>query len=582
VKCGYDFKERKDSVKKENSEDLLDELSSIIRPAAKGVSEGPGIDADIFEAGTLFADRYEILSVGMKGGMGVVYKCRDKKLDAIKALKVIHPRLLSAEEALQRFRQEVSISQKLQHKNIVRVHDIDEYNGIEFFTMEWVDGRSLRGVITERKKQNKPFTLEEAYKIVSQLADALYDAHKLTIHRDIKPENILITEGEEGVQIKLTDFGIAKMLAPSQFLSSSGQMGTPYYMAPEQKVDASRVDKRADIYAMGVMLFELLTLENTIGFELPSEINKALPKEIDGIIKKALSTKPEDRYGDVKEFSGAINNLFAIKKKETGDKKSEEIGQRQRIEGQRKYPFMPKVFVGVAILVVLVLGVYFLGLKQEAPKSTGIETKISEKPEIIVESKKPTQEKPKYTDQPKASEEEIPKKAESIAVKVPPKEIAEVSSKVVDKAKSSEGALSHPSSNVKGVEAAGFILRPIKCMKKGDKLICIISFQNMGDEQARLHVNGTTDSTYEPNSHLYDNYGNQYRVTVQIGTGRDDWRVDQFFTPQVPININFITSSVHPEATHMTAVIGMKTFDERKYIPIPQKLVTIKNIPITK
>jgi serine/threonine protein kinase len=101
------------------------------------------------------------------------------------------------------------------------------------------------------------------------------------------------------------------MLAPSQFLSPSGQIGTPYYMAPEQKVDPARVDKRADIYAVGVVLFELLTLENTIGLEMPSEINRDLPKEIDNILKKAIATKPEDRYQDVKELKEGLDNLIS-------------------------------------------------------------------------------------------------------------------------------------------------------------------------------------------------------------------------------------------------------------------------------
>jgi serine/threonine protein kinase len=178
-----------ESPKKKFSEDPLDGLDSIVRPLSE--EDSPlGADPDLPKVGTLFAGRYEILSEGLRGGMGVVYKCKDSKLNTIKALKVIHPKLLSAEEAVQRFRQEVSISQKLQHKNIVRVYDLDEYNGIEFFTMEWVEGKSLRGLITERKKQNKLFTLGEAYKIISQISDALQHAHKYTIHRDVKPEKM--------------------------------------------------------------------------------------------------------------------------------------------------------------------------------------------------------------------------------------------------------------------------------------------------------------------------------------------------------------------------------------------------------
>ena len=122
----------------------------------KHTSLNEEVGLDQLKIGTLFADRYEILSEGKMGGMGAVYKVRDDKLKITKALKVIHPRLIHSEQALQRFRQEVSISLQLLHKNIVRVYDLDEDRGMEFFTMEWVEGKSLREIITERKQENKP------------------------------------------------------------------------------------------------------------------------------------------------------------------------------------------------------------------------------------------------------------------------------------------------------------------------------------------------------------------------------------------------------------------------------------------
>lgn len=379
TKCGYDFSQRANTPPgKRPSEDPLNDLGSTARGSGDpldGLATSMGSDADVgsLRIGALFAGRYEILSEGLRGGMGVVYKCRDKKLNTIKALKVIHPRLLSAEEAVQRFRQEVSISQKLQHKNIVRVHDLDEYNGIEFFTMEWVEGRSLRGVIAERKRNNKPFTLKEAYGIISQLADALQQAHKFTIHRDIKPENILLFEDEEGLQIKLTDFGIAKMLTPSLFQSSSGQIGTPYYMAPEQKVDAAHVDKRADIYAVGVVLFELLTLENTIGFELPSQINKSLPKEIDNILKKAVAIKPEDRFKEAKEISDELNTMISSGKVDK---------QGRGLEGEKPQIIVKpglnikKVSIGAALLAIAVIvGIVYMTSSKKETHITSKEAK---------------------------------------------------------------------------------------------------------------------------------------------------------------------------------------------------------------
>ena len=317
TKCSYDFTRITTPPSKKQSQDSLDGM---------GTSFGGDIDNDSFKVGTLFANRYEVMTEGHKGGMGAVYKCRDTKLNEIVALKVIHPRLLSSTEALSRFRQEVSISRKLQHANIVRVFNLEESEGKEYFTMEWVEGKTLRDVIIKRKRENSPFTLSEANKIIGQLADALSNAHKHTIHRDIKPENILVTD-EKDFKIKLGDFGIAKMLSPSQFTSTSMQMGTPYYMAPEQKVDAGNIDKRADIYALGVVLFELLTLENTIGFELPSEINKELPSTIDNIIKKAVATKPVDRYADAKDLAEALKKVVD---------RSFELAEKSQKESQEK------------------------------------------------------------------------------------------------------------------------------------------------------------------------------------------------------------------------------------------------------
>ncbi|MBM4305240.1 MAG: zinc-ribbon domain-containing protein [Deltaproteobacteria bacterium] len=318
IRCGYDFTRIKTPPPEQKSS-ILERLRTSPGPDEP---ETPPDLGETMNKGELFARRYRILSEGKRGGMGVVYKCEDQKLNRTVALKIIHPRLISSDQAVKRFRQEVSISLELLHRNIVRVHNLDEYEGIEFFTMEWVEGKSLREILNERVKGKQPFNLEEAFAIISQLADALQYAHRHTIHRDIKPENVLTYKDEEGLCIKVTDFGIAKMLTPAQFTTASLQIGTPYYMAPEQKADAARVDKRADIYAMGVVLFELLTLENTVGLEMPSEINPDLPKEIDQIIKKAIATKPENRYGDVKELSDGLGNVVK--------------GWRRRIEDERK------------------------------------------------------------------------------------------------------------------------------------------------------------------------------------------------------------------------------------------------------
>ena len=339
IKCGYDFTKIKTPPERKHtsdSPDTLDGSSTIYQPE---------IEADSFKVGSLFADRYEILSEGRKGGMGTVYKCKDTKLEEIVALKVIHPKLLSSTQAVSRFRQEVALSRKLQHPNIVRVYNLEEWQDKEYFTMEWVEGVTLREILNKRKKQNKPFTLIEAGNIISQLTTTLHYAHKYTVHRDIKPENILVETDEDkdkvqkdltNIKIRLTDFGIAKMLSPGVFTTASIQMGTPYYMAPEQKTDAATVDKRADIYALGVVLFELLTLENTIGLELPSEINRELPKEINNVTKKAVATKPDMRYGDINDLLADLDKIIVEDKRRIEEEKNEEEKLKRREAEEKK------------------------------------------------------------------------------------------------------------------------------------------------------------------------------------------------------------------------------------------------------
>jgi serine/threonine protein kinase len=304
------------------SSDSLDLAKTVLSP---NNIEYKNTLENTFAKGLTFADRYEILSEGQRGGMGVVYKCRDTKLKRLSALKLIHPHLQKSSQAIERFRQEVAISLDLQHAHIVRVYDLGESEGREFFTMEWIGGKSLRELILERKQQKRPFSIDEAYRIISQLCEALQYAHRYTIHRDIKPENILLTVDRDELEIKLTDFGIAKMLTTSQFTATSLQMGTPYYMAPEQKLDAGNVDQRADIYSVGVVLFELLTLENTVGPELPTDLNPELPKEIDDVFRKAVALKRENRYGDVVELEQALYGV--LQKEEPIDDPSPKIIQ---------------------------------------------------------------------------------------------------------------------------------------------------------------------------------------------------------------------------------------------------------------
>lgn len=273
--------------------------SSGMRTSMAVESAGGGL-----KKGTIFAGRYEILEGGLKGGMGMVYKVKDNTLGKVKALKIVLPEYLGNEKTISRFKQEVSITQELLHENIVRVYDIGQSEGSIYFTMEWIEGFSLRDYINERKKQNRRFTFDEIMNFGKQLCTALTYAHKTVIHRDIKPENILVIDPQSQYpKIKITDFGIAKAESQTLHVSVSSYMGTPIYMAPEQYTDASHVDKRADIYSVGVVLYELMTFLHPLGtFPMPSEANSSLPKHVDNIIRKALSSDRSKRYEDAMDI----------------------------------------------------------------------------------------------------------------------------------------------------------------------------------------------------------------------------------------------------------------------------------------
>lgn len=356
IKCSHYLTITANPSIKKQSQDSLDGIGTTL--SRKGLQDsidgigtlfGGDVDDDSFKVGTLFANRYEVMTEGHKGGMGAVYKCKDTKLNEIVALKVIHPRLLNSPQALSRFRQEVSISRKLQHANIVRVFNLEEYEGKEYFTMEWIDGTTLREIINKRRAEKRLFSLQEAENIMLQLCDAMQYAHQHTIHRDIKPENILICD-ERGLKVKISDFGIAKMLSPSQLTSTSMQMGTPYYMAPEQKKDAANVDARADIYALGVVLFELLTLENTVSLKMPSKINTSLPPRIDSVIQISLEPNPDNRYQQAKELADAL--------------------RAGEVDLRKKWPLWVYIAVGSVLMAVLA-GYSFIHSKPtEVPSMT--------------------------------------------------------------------------------------------------------------------------------------------------------------------------------------------------------------------
>jgi formylglycine-generating enzyme required for sulfatase activity/serine/threonine protein kinase len=258
------------------------------------------------QRGHKLANRYEIREQIGAGGMGAVYHAFDHTKQEDIALKVLLPALMQNERARQRFLDEARISARLSHPNIVNVHDVQQDGDFFFLTMELLHGQDLRQLMEARQLSRQPFDESEARTLASTLAGALAYAHQHTVHRDIKPENIWVTE--EG-DYKIMDFGIARVQSTSQRTQTGAAMGTAYYMAPEQLKGTSSIDSRADQYALGVLLYELLSGDVPAGrFKPLRELRKDISKGFAAAVEKSLETRAEDRFADMKAFADALQS----------------------------------------------------------------------------------------------------------------------------------------------------------------------------------------------------------------------------------------------------------------------------------
>jgi predicted Ser/Thr protein kinase len=254
----------------------------------------------------------EIIELLGQGGMGAVYKARQKQLDRLVALKILPPQVGQSEDFAERFTREARSLAKLNHPYIVTVHDFGHTeSGLYYFIMEFVEGTDLRRIILGGKLSAK-----EALAIVPQICDALNYAHEEgVVHRDIKPENILL---DNKGTVKIADFGLAKLLgqpANTFTLTQAGQkMGTPHYMAPEQIEHPGQVDHRADIYSLGVVFYEMLTGELPLGRFAPPSQKVAIDVRLDNVVLRSLEKEPERRYQHASEVKTDINIIASSDK----------------------------------------------------------------------------------------------------------------------------------------------------------------------------------------------------------------------------------------------------------------------------
>ncbi len=266
------------------------------------------------EIASLFP-QLEILECLGRGGMGVVYKARQPRLNRFVALKILAREKEQDAQFAERFTREAQALARLNHPNIVTVHDFGEAGGHCYLVMEFVDGLNLRQLLQTRKMPS-----EQALTIVPKICEALQYAHEQgVVHRDIKPENILL--GKSG-RVKIADFGIAKMLGDEtgqQTLTGARDaVGTPHYMAPEQIEKPLTVDHRADIYSLGVVFYEMLTGELPLGRFAPPSKKVQIDVRLDEVVLHALEKEPDRRYQQASQVKTAVETIAAASEPDAG------------------------------------------------------------------------------------------------------------------------------------------------------------------------------------------------------------------------------------------------------------------------
>jgi len=249
---------------------------------------------------------FEILELLGQGGMGIVYKAKQRSLDRLVALKVMPPDAARDAGFADRFSREARTLARLQHPNIVGVHDFGVSDGLYYLVMEYVDGANLREAIRSGK-----LSAREALAIVPQICDALQYAHDQgVVHRDIKPENILL---DRAGRVRIADFGLAKIVQRTPLemtLTRQGQvMGTLHYMAPEQYRTPDAVDHRADIYSLGVVFYEMLTGELPIGSFPPPSDKAGVDARLDRVVLRALERERDRRWQHASELKTQVSAI---------------------------------------------------------------------------------------------------------------------------------------------------------------------------------------------------------------------------------------------------------------------------------
>jgi len=309
-------------------ERLQRRLGQLRQEMQEARSRGSGSHAEVsddspFAAGQVIAGRYEVLGELGKGGMGMVYRARDRELGEEIALKVVRRDLVAHDPSLvERLKSEIRLARRISHPNVVRAHDLGEWEGVHFLTMEYVKGITVEDLLNTQGR----LTVESTLAIGSQVAEALAVAHEQQIiHRDIKPANLLVDD--EG-RLKVMDFGLARLGASEGRHTRSGfVVGTPGFLAPEL-ILGGEADARSDLFSVGAVLYECLTGRPPFDASSPmAVVDRVLagghepirsrapstPAALVALIERLLQRKPQDRIGSARELAEQLERLGAAR-----------------------------------------------------------------------------------------------------------------------------------------------------------------------------------------------------------------------------------------------------------------------------
>ncbi|MGC2059604.1 MAG: protein kinase, partial [Candidatus Sulfotelmatobacter sp.] len=320
------------------------------------------MSAAVRQIGEVLGGRYEILQLLGEGGMGAVYKAMDRELNRPVALKLIRPQLASNPSILARFKQELLLAHQVTHKNVIRIYDLGDADGVKFITMEFVEGEDLRALILQKRK----FPPEEAVEIIQQVCRALEAAHGVgVIHRDMKPQNIM---RDRSGRILVMDFGLARTVQGDGMTQTGALVGTMEYMSPEQAL-AKELDQRSDLFSVGLILYELLTGQTPFRAEsavaslikrnqeraIPvSDHDGTIPRALSNIVSKCLERDPSLRYQTATEFLRDLDTW-------QGNRAAATLGFQPTVEPWGRTVHWPMVAGILSVLVLGILGYVFRG-----------------------------------------------------------------------------------------------------------------------------------------------------------------------------------------------------------------------------